>query len=425
MIRLPARLAVLAFAVLLAACGGDASGPLPQEAYVWQRDWTPAVRASVQQASKDFSGLIVLAAEVDPRSQPPQPPQITRVPLDAPALKGYGKAVGAAIRIHTFPGLFAENPQLVESLQGLVRSVAAEARAKGIVLSEIQIDYDCPESKVKDYPFLLSALRQAAKPVRLTLTVLPTWLFWRQEFRTLIEAADGYVLQVHSLKPPEFAGDGDLLLTEPQAARGVVKEAASYGLPFRVALPTYSYQAAYDARGHLIGLIAEGPLVSFAPGTRVQNAISDPAALAELVRGWTRERPKEMTGLLWYRLPVEGDRRNWTWPTLRAVMAGRVPRIDVRAAIRKPEPELVEVDVANLGEADAPRPSPVRIRWQGEAPIAMDGLTVYRIVSRSGSEMTLVRSGAGFLRPGARLPIAWLRFKNPTEVQVELSPPSG
>ena len=417
MIRLPSRLAALAFALLLAACGGKASGPLPQEAYVWQRDWTPAVRQSVRLASQDFSGLIVLAAEVDPRSQPPQ---VTRVPLDAAALKGYGKAVGAAIRIHTFPGLFADNPKLVEFLQGLVRSIKAEAQAKGISLSEIQIDYDCPESKVEDYPFLLSALRQAAKPVRLTLTALPTWLFWRHEFRTLIEAADGYVLQVHSLKPPEFAGDGDILLTEPQAARGVVKKAASYGRPFRVALPTYSYQAAYDARGHLIGLIAEGPLVSFAPGTTVRNARSDPAAMAGLVRDWTRERPKELTGILWYRLPVEGDRRNWTWPTLRAAMAGRVPRSEVRAAVRKPEPGLVEVDITNPSEADAPWPSPVRIRWQGEAPIAMDSLTVYRIVSRSRSEITLVRSGAGFLRPGARLPIVWLRFANPTEVQVEL-----
>lgn len=410
------RLPLLA-CLLLTACGKEASGPLPQEAYVWQRSWNPAVRESVRQASKDFSGLIVLAAEVDPRSLPPQ---VTRVPLDAAALKGYGKAVGAAIRIQTFQGQFADSPELVEFLQGIVRSVAAEAKAKGITLSEIQIDYDCPESKIKDYPVLVSALRQAAKPVRLALTVLPTWLFWRHEFRTLVEAADGYVLQVHSLKPPEFAGDGDILLTEPQAAVGVVKQAASYGLPFRVALPTYNYQAAYNARGHLVGLIAEGPLVSFAPGTRVQNAISDPVALAGLVSGWTRERPKELTGLIWYRLPVEGDRRNWTLPTLRAAMAGRAPKSDVQAVVRKPEPGLAEVDVTNLGEADAPRPSPVRVYWQGEAPIAVDGLTVYRIVSRSPSEITLVRSGAGFLRPGGRLPIAWLRFKKPTEVQVEL-----
>lgn len=407
----------LLLSLLLSACGGgDVSGPLPQGAYVWQRDWTPAVRESVRQAS-GFSELIVLAAEVDPRSQPPQ---VDRVPLDAEALKGYGKPVGAALRIHTLPGLFASDPGLVSFLQGLVRSVAAEARAKGITLAEIQIDYDCPESKVKDYRVLLAALRSAAAPVRLTLTVLPTWLFWRHEFRTLIESADGYVLQVHSLKPPEWVDEGDILLTEPRTAKGVVKKAASYGHPFRVALPTYSYQAAFDSGGHLIGLIAEGPLVSFAPGSTVRTAYSDPAAMAGLIRDWTRERPKELAGIVWYRLPVEGDRRNWTWPTLRAAMAGRAPRSEVKAVIRKPEPGLVEVDLTNAGEAEAPWPSPVQIHWEGEALIAADGLSVYRVVSTHPSDVVLVRSGAGFLRPGARGPIAWLRFSKPTEVQVEL-----
>ncbi len=39
--------------------------------------------------------------------------------------------------------------------------------------------------------------------------------------------------------------------------------------------------------------------------------------MAGLVRGWTEGHPKELTGILWYRLPVAGDRNNWTWPTLR------------------------------------------------------------------------------------------------------------
>jgi hypothetical protein len=88
--------------------------------------------------------------------------------------------------------------------------------------------------------------------------------------------------------------------------------------------------------------------------------------------------------------------------------------------MRKPEPGLVQVDIANQGEAEAPWPSPIRIRWQGEAPIATDGLAVYKVVSKSPSDILLVRSGAGFLRPGARSPVAWLRFSTPTEVQVEL-----
>ncbi|HEV2854396.1 MAG TPA: DUF3142 domain-containing protein [Thermoanaerobaculia bacterium] len=416
MSRPSVRLAVF-LCLLLPACRGErASGPLPQGAYVWQRSWTPAVRESVRRAS-GFSDLIVLAAEVDPRSQPPQ---VVRVPLDAEVLKGYRKPVGVAIRVHTFPGRFADDPGLVSFLQGLARGVAAEARAKGISLSEIQIDYDCPESKVGDYRVLLAALRPAVAPARLTFTALPAWLFLAHPFRGLIQEADGYVLQLHSLKPPEWIDEGDIILTDPPTARGLVKKAASFGRPFRAALPTYSYQAAFDSRGHLIGLLAEGPLLSFSPGSTVRTARSDPAAMAGLIREWTHERPKELQGILWYRLPVEGDRRNWTWPTLRAAMAGRAPRSEVRAAMRKPEPGLVQVDIANQGEAEAPWPSPIRIRWQGEAPIATDGLAVYKVVSKSPSDILLVRSGAGFLRPGARSPVAWLRFSTPTEVQVEL-----
>ncbi|HWN42100.1 MAG TPA: hypothetical protein VNW71_07740, partial [Thermoanaerobaculia bacterium] len=58
--------AFLALAFLALACQPRerAAGPLPQEAYVWQRAWTPAVREAVSQAS-DFAGLTVLAAEID------------------------------------------------------------------------------------------------------------------------------------------------------------------------------------------------------------------------------------------------------------------------------------------------------------------------------------------------------------------------
>ncbi|MGH7484878.1 MAG: DUF3142 domain-containing protein, partial [bacterium] len=122
------------------------------------------------------------------------------------------------------------------------------------------------------------------------------------------------------------------------------EKAALFGRPFRVALPTYSYQVAFDAKGTLIGLLAEGPLLSFGEGVTVVSASSDPGAMAGLVRDWTEKRPKELTGILWYRLPVAGDRNNWSWPTLRAVMAGRAPQPGLRAETRKPQPGLVEID---------------------------------------------------------------------------------
>jgi hypothetical protein len=416
-------LAILFSILLLAACQAEhhASGPLRQEGYIWQRSWSPAVREAVRRAS-DFPGLIVLAAEVDLQTGAPR---VIRVPLDVQALKAYGKPVGAALRITAFPLRFADEPRAVQRLQALVQDVKAEAKTKGIALSEIQIDYDCPESKLEDYRVLLPALRSAAAPVPLTLTALPTWIRQRKAFRTLIAEADGYVLQLHSLKPPEEDfGDGDILLTRVGPARQWVKEAARFGRTFRVALPTYGYQAAFDSLHRPIGLLAEGPLISFAPGIKVRTARSDPAIMAELIRGWTRDRPAEMTGILWYRLPVEGDRRNWTWPTLRAVMAGRAPRGEARSAVRNPEPGLVEIDLVNGGEAETPWPSWVRIGWQDDTFLAADALADYRLRKESAREVRLERPGRASkasLRPGERRVVAWLRFSAPTEVQVELS----
>ncbi len=419
------RLPILSLLLALAACHEEppVHGPLRQEAYVWQRDWSPAVREAVGQA-KDFSSLVVLAAEVD-LSQ--RAPRVVRVPLDAEALKGYGKPVGVAVRVLTFPGLFADKPEAVRFLQGLVRDVAAEARAKGIALAEIQIDYDCPAARLKDYRDLLASLKPAAAPVPLTFTVLPVWLNQKYTFQKLSEAADGYVLQVHSLEPPDDPGPGDIELTKPRAARYWVEEAAEFERPFRVALPTYSYQAAYDARGKLLGLLAEGPLVTFDPRVTIHTARSDPAAMADLIRGWNRARPRQLTGILWYRLPVAGDRNNWTWPTLRAVMAGRAPQAQVKAVARKPQPGLVEIDLVNEGEANSPLPATVQVRWKDDSFLAADGLAGFGLRREGAREIRLEwpgRPAGAALHPGERRMVAWLRFSAPTEVWIEPAAPS-
>jgi hypothetical protein len=376
------------------------------------------VREALRQAP-GVSGFVVLAAEVDLRQGAPR---ITRVPLDA-SLKESGTLVGAALRVTTFPSRFADEPRIVQLLANLVQDLAAEARAKRIVLSELQIDYDCPESKLDDFRGLLPQLRQAAAPIPLTFTALPSWLGQRRAFGKLIAAADGYVLQVHSLRPPSGPRD-DFGVLHPKEAREWVEAAARFGRPFRVALPTYGYLAAFDAQDRLVGLSAEGPLLSWPNGLRLREARSDPAAAAGLVRGWMRERPPELAGILWYRLPVEGDRLNWTAPTLRAVLAGRNPQGAVRVAVRAPEPGLVEIDLLNTGDGQADTPSPISIGWLDGSLLAADGLAGYQVV-RDKRAIHLERLRPAILRPGERWTIGWLRFTAPTEVHIEVPQAPG
>jgi hypothetical protein len=258
--------------------------------------------------------------------------------------------------------------------------------------------------------------------VPVVITALPAWLNQRQALADVVAAADGYVLQVHFLDPPR-GPDQPLVLCDPRAARRAVERAARFGRPFRVALPTYGYAVGFDRTGRLLGLSAEGPALSWPEPARVRTVHSDPAAMAGLIRGWEKDRPPELTGVLWYRLPVDGDRLNWSWTTLSAVVSGRIPKALVRCALRRPDPALVEIELLNSGEADGPFPSSVALSWNEGTLLAADGLGGYRVerVSHSSAQLTNARDAApGLLRPGDRRTIAWLRFDRSTEVDLEM-----
>jgi hypothetical protein len=283
-------------------------------------------------------------------------------------------------------------------------------------------------------------VRQEVTPLPVTVTALPSWLAWRQGFAALLAAADGFVLQVHALARPSSPA-APLVICDPAAARDAVEAAARYRRPFRVALPTYGAVAAFTARGDLLGLAAEGPALRWPAGTVLTAASSDAGAMAALVREWTRDRPRELTGIVWYRLPAAGDRRNWSWPTLRAVMAGRPPRHRLQVVRRPPPPgagaALAEIEIGNLGEAAEPWPPAVELGWKSVSLLAADGLAGYRALPRGPAALRLELPAASggapaapgeapdspLLEPGERRLIGWLRFAGPTEVTIGPAPP--
>lgn len=421
--RTPARQLAAAVLILLGACAPErASGPLPQEAYVWQRAWTPAVRQAVGKAS-DFQTLVVLAAEVDLSTRPAR---VARPGVAWDDLKG--RPVGLALRIGRFQGWgggtgrFADDPETVRLLADLAWELAARARSHALDLREIQLDYDCPESKLADYPVLVDAVKQRVAPVPVTITALPSWLRHERVFRKLARAANGFVLQVHSLQVPAQPGS-PFALVDPGAARRAVEDAAGAGRLFRVALPTYGYGVVRDKEGDLLGVVAEG-----ASGSGLPEVVSDPKSMAGLVRDWTRDRPRELAGLIWYRLPVDGDTRNWPPATLRAVMAGRAPRSELRTEIQNLRPGLAEILLVNRGETALPWPSPLHIRWGSDTLIAADAIAGYRLLRTGPREARLERlpDAVRALRPGERRIVAWLRFQGTAEVHVEIpSLPAG
>jgi hypothetical protein len=398
-----------------------ASGPLPQDAYVWQRAWNEPVLAAVRQHAPQFAEVVALAAEVTWQKGEPN---VFRVPLNYDALRSSGRPVGLALRIGPYAGPFAADDARARRLAGLAASLVAEAASNRLAAAELQLDFDCAESKLEGYGRWVEGFRRQVAPVPVVITALPSWLK-RRAFAQLASLADSFVLQVHSLERPKTINT-PFTLCDPEAARRAVERAAQFGRPFRVALPTYGYVIAFGTNGRFAGLSAEGPAASWPAGVQTREVRADPAALAALVRDWTRDRPAALRGIIWYRLPVAGDRLTWSWPTLQAVMNGVRPLPGLAMQVRRPSAGLIEVDARNAGTADHAGPVVVELRWSGARRVASDALLGFECVEAASNTLQF-RSNAEWtrLKPEATHPIGWLRLDPDVEVQVEIQTPKS
>jgi hypothetical protein len=393
-----------------------APGALTQEAYIWQRAWNQPVREALEAHATNFAGIVALAAEVSWRGREPV---VARVALDYAALAAARRPIGLALRVGPWEGGFsAEDPATV-FLASLAAGLVAEAKGNGLTPAELQIDFDCAASKLDGYRAWIGAIRRKTGPTALTITALPSWLS-QGAFAPLARATDGYVLQAHSLERPAGV-DAPFSLCDPAAAQEAVALAGKIGAPFRVALPTYGYVVAFDKGGRFIGLSAEGPERSWPEGAQLREARTDPTAMAGLARAWQTNHPEAMLGIIWYRMPVAGDVLNLRWPTLAAMMAGRFPRPEVRAASRRVEAGLVEISAANTGELDYSSRLTVEVHWQDARLVAGDGLHGFDFADQGSSAAEFHIDAPTFrLSAGENEVIGWLRLSEEREVQLEI-----
>ncbi len=303
--------------ILFAGGGPRVSGAMRQDAYVWQRAWTQPVRAAVSAHGTNFSELVLLRGEITWNGSKPE---LVRVSVDKLLLADMKRPVGLALRVGTYPGPFTTNDAAIRFICDTAAGFVADARTNGIALAELQLDFDCASSKLDGYRVWVEAVQRRVAPVPVTITALPNWLR-KPAFATLAALATNYVLQVHSAERPK-SFEAEYSLCQPQAARRAVERAGKIGVPFRVALPTYGYEMAFDLKGDFISLVAEGPRPNWPTNATIRNVDSNAGEISGLIRDWTANRPAAMRGVIWYRLPIATDKHNWDWRTLNAVMNG-------------------------------------------------------------------------------------------------------
>ena len=394
---------------------------LTQEVYVWQRQFSPAVYRAVESVRGDVDGIAILAAEV---SWEKSGPRLFRSKVDYAALAAAGSRVGLVLRIGPYAGPFRSDDEAAHYLDGVVRSLLNAARTGGLEPAELQIDFDCASAKLEGYRLWIGSLRHAAGSVKIIFTALPDWL-GREDFSALAHAADGYILQVHSLDKP--AGpDEEFQLCDPARAWAWIARAERIGVPFRVALPTYGYRLAFDAAGGFIALSAEGPPVVWPADFRLRTVRTDAVTVGALARKLADAALVGCTGIIWFRLPVAGDRLNWDITTLKVVLRGKTPASCLTAEVIWSAEGLAEVRLVNRGEQDESLPSEVTARWTDESRVvAADGLGGYAPLAERARDGVIVLAAKHALAeeriaPGRVRKIGWIRFSHEIPLTLQL-----
>lgn len=405
-------------------------GPLTQGAYVWQRQWTEAVRTAARQALdptgraentggdvSPLSGLSVFCAEIAPSSSSSPSPSssggsgssgaataaspaaaasavILRTgDLDWPLLASLpSRSVGLVVRVRAFPGgEVSVTREPFPTLRRVIAELLGKATGAGFKPAEIQVDYDCPTTKLGDYAGWLGALRQAFPEQTFCPTALPAWLD-SEDFPPWARAAGSYVLELHGLARPGPDRAPPETLCNPAAANEVVTRAARVGVPFRVALPTHGYRLILDAEGRLQTAVAADTVPAFErvrvpPGGSERLLPADPGDMAGLVTGWTERHPAALRGVLWHRLPVEGERLDWARPTFAAVRAGRTPRGRLQWTFPPPVEgsNRRELGLTNVGDADATLPPLLTVSCP-EPPVATEATAPYELLPPAAGE---------------------------------------
>ncbi|WP_437181044.1 DUF3142 domain-containing protein [Pseudomonas peradeniyensis] len=370
---------------VLTGCQPEPVLPLDQQLYIWQRQWRPAHEQALAESRADFSTLRVLALQAQPKAG------WSRALVNLPQLKADGRPVIAVVRLD------GQLPALDLQLAGTqIAQLLADWQSAGLTPSGLEIDHDSGSARLPGYTEFLLKLREQLPPgLKLSITALPAWLD-SPHLPALLQVVDSSVLQVHAVSDPRRG-----LFDPLQAKAWAERWSRVSDRPFYLALPAYGVALLPDTGGAPV-VESETPLNR--PGER-RELLADPQQLADLGRQLRDKPPARLAGLIWFRLPLPGDRRAWSLATLKAVARGDALASQWRVELSG-QPGLYDISLVNAGNLDLPVPA--RVELNVESCDAADGLNGYRL-QQSPQHLVFNRQSSVRVAAGGRRVLGWAR----------------
>lgn len=379
------RLVPLGLLLLFSGCQPAPTTALDQQLYIWQRQWRPAHEQALAQSRADFSTLRVLALQAQPKAG------WSRARVDLAQLKADGRPVIAVVRLD------GQLPALdLDLARTQISTLLADWQAGGVAPAGLEIDHDSGSARLPGYTDFLVKLRGLLPPsLKLSITALPAWLDSPQ-LPALLQAVDSSVLQVHAVSNPRLG-----LFNPGQARDWAERWGRVSDKPFYLALPAYGVALLPDDQG---GPVVEAE-VALSRGGERRELLADPQQLAALAQQLRAKPPAHLAGLIWFRLPLPGDRRAWSLTTLRAVARGEALASQWRVELSARE-GLYDIRLANVGNLD--RPLPERVVLDAEQCDGVDGINGYTL-QQTSKQLIFTRQSSARIAAGGQRALGWAR----------------
>lgn len=390
------------------------AAPLVHSAYVWKQGWDARAEKGLARdvIPAAITELNVLVGECGLAGGA----RVVRVPWDA--VKASSRRISLSVRAGS---KFGKNGSLWGNLEegfGLLTKGLKAAREAGVRVEGVQVDFDCPTRLLGEYAAQVRKLRPGlGEGVALSITTLPSWL-GASDFSTLIGEVDGWTLQLHGTSKPSLSRPTPLF--DATQALAWIDQARRLDKPFRVALPSYAYLACFSEKGAFLGMRAEGG-GGLPEGTASTQCLpSRPSEVLAVLKALNDGHYDKVLAVDWYRLPLPGDTQVWTAKGLGQVIAGQSLGEALKVELDR-QGALTDLTLVNPTEQPLPLTG-VRVTWEESAKlVAADGVSDWEAEQLEGGQggRFRLRAGAGFLAPGARRVIGWIRLTEASEVKAE------
>lgn len=358
---------------------------LRQDVYIWQKKWVDALKPAIEQTMPYITGWRFLAGEYEPDGQVIYPSvqfdllQQTNLPLTA---------------VYRFDRL-----RPLPSSDEILSLILQSPSYKRYHIHHIELDLDWPTSKLKLYIQLLQSLKtKLPEDIELNITMIPDWMR-SPVFPQLTEQIPNPVLQIHSVDNPQVG-----LFTTQNAFAYIQKMNRLTHHDFYIALPTYGLKIQATPTGNIYAIEGEN---DFKSGNFGKELYSDPQQVRSLINSLQENTPSHLKGIIWFRLPIANDKRNWSLDTWRAMIShtllkGKIITQEI------PDPNnlgAIKLTLVNQGNITLPLPKTVSLR----CPMG-DGFFPYQLTTTSKGQysLSLIQQTAPLNTHQQRV-IGWMR----------------